>query len=81
MIDLFLKCFQLFQNTNRKLFSWIYFAEAGNSRLQGCSVREEEAVLQRFFGVFEILEHLYPSEHFQKSICKGSFSPVVSCRL
>ena len=49
MIDLFLKCFQLFQNTNRKLFSWIYFAEAGNSRLQGCSVREE---------VFEILEVL-----------------------
>ena len=33
-----------------------------------------------FFGVFEILEHPFPPEHFQK-ICNGGFSPVIKCRL
>ena len=32
-----------------------------------------------FFGIFEILEHLFFSEHFQTSICSGGFSPIVGC--
>ena len=46
-----------------------------------CSVREEETVLQRCFGIFEILEHHFPSEHFQKSIYNGGFISRVGCRL
>ena len=57
------------------------FVEAGNSRLQAHNVREEETVLQRFFGVFKILEHAFRSEHFQKSICYGRFSLVLGRRL
>ena len=29
---------------------------------QACSIREEETVLERFFGVLEILEHSLPSD-------------------
>ena len=60
-------------------FPGVCFLEAWNSRLQACRAREEETVLQRFFGIFKILEH--PSVHFQKSIYNGGFSPVVGCRL
>ena len=35
----------------------------------------------KFFGVFEILEYPFPSEHFQRSICNGGFSSVVGCKL
>ena len=62
-------------------FLGVFFVEAGNSRLLACSIKEKETVWERFFGVFEILEHSFPSEHFQKSICNGGFSPVVDCRL
>ena len=34
-----------------------------------------------FFGIFEILDDPFLSEHFQKSIYNRFFSPIVSCRL
>ena len=46
------------------IFLEVCFVEAGNSRLQACSVREEVTVLQKFLGIFEIFEHPFLSEHF-----------------
>ena len=36
---------------------------------------------KEFFGFFELLEQSFLFEHFQKSICSGIFSSVVSCGL
>ena len=44
------------------------FADVRNSRQQGCSVREKETFLQRFFQIFEILEHHFLSERSQ-NVC------------
>ena len=53
------------------------FVEVGNFALQVCNVREKDTYLQRPLGNFEILEYLFPFEHFQKSICRGTFSLVL----
>ena len=70
-----------FRTLPANIFLGDCFVEAGNSRLPVCSIREEEIVLQRCFGIFEILEHHFLSEHFLKSICNGGFSRLVGCRL
>ena len=62
----------------KHIFLEVCFVEAKNSRLQACSVREEEKVLQGFLGVFDVLEHPLLCEYFLKN---GGFSPAVGCRL
>ena len=72
--------FQLFQNTERKHFSWgLFFPEIRNSGLQ--TVREKEQFCKYFSGIFEILEHSFLSDLFKKSICSGVFSSAVGCRI
>ena len=64
--------FQLFQNTERKHFSWgLFFPEVRNSGLQTYHVREKE----------QSLEHSFLSDLFKKSICSGVFSSAVGCRI
>ena len=81
IMDLFLQYFYYFRTLTETFFHWVCFVETRNPRLQACSIREEEIALQSFFGVFKILEHPFPFEHFQQSICNRGFSPVVGCRL
>ena len=64
---------KVFLAISEHFFLGVCFVKARNFRLQVCSVSKEEAVLQRFFRVFEILEHTVQSEYFQKSICNGGF--------
>ena len=44
-------------------------------------VKLEKNVFKCFIGIFEILEHSFLSEHFQKNIYGRIFSSVVGCRL
>ena len=72
--------FQLFQNTERKHFSWgLFFPEVRNSGLQ--TVREKEEFCRYFSGIFEILEHSFLSDLFKKGICSGVFTSAVGCRI
>ena len=60
--------FKLFQNTERKHFSWgFFYPEFRNSRLQTYNVREKE----------QSLEHSFLSDFFKKSICSGVFSSSI----
>ena len=45
-----------FRTLTGNIFLGVCFVEARKSRLQACSIREE-TVLQRSFGIFEILKH------------------------
>ena len=64
---------KVFLAISEHFFLGVCFVKARNVRQQVCSVSEEEEVLRRFFRVFEILEHTFQSEYFQKSICNGGF--------
>ena len=57
------------------------FVEVENSGLQACNVSQKGPVLQCFFGIFEISEHFFLSNYFQKSICSAIFSPIIGSRL
>ena len=65
-IDLSLANFQLFQNTQRKYFSWsLYFLK---SEILGCravALVKMGQFYKDFFGIFKILEHSFLSVHFQ----------------
>ena len=71
--------YQLFQNIQRKPFSWGLFFR--NSGLQTFNVREKEQFCKYFSGIFEILEHFFHSDLFKKSFCSGVFRSVVGCRI
>ena len=73
--------FQLFQSTERKQSSWVFFPEVRNSGLKTYNVREKEQFCKYFSGIFEILEHSFLSDLFKKSICSGVFSSAVGCRI
>ena len=38
-------------------------------------------IYKDFFGIFELLEYHFLSEHFLKFICSGDFSSIVGFRL
>ena len=66
--------FQLFQNIERKHFSWgIFFLK---SEILDC---RPTTVLQILFRNFQ--EHSFLSDLFKKSICSGVFSSAVDCRM
>ena len=70
--------FRLFlDKAGRKRFCWGVFIEAGNFALQACNVREKGTHLRKLLGNLEILEYPFFFEHFQKSICRGTFSLVL----
>ena len=51
------------------------------SGLEACNVKEKGVDLRKgLFETLKILENLFLSKHFQKSICSGVSSPV-GCRL
>ena len=72
--------FQLYQNSPHFLRGSV-FIEVRNSGQQACIAREKGQFCKALFEIFEILEHYFPSEYFQKSICRGVFSLVRNCRL
>ena len=71
--------FQLFQNIQRKHFSWGLFWL--KSEIQACNVSEKEDFCKYFLGIFEILENFFLSELFEKNICSRVFRLAVGCRL
>ena len=74
--------FQLFQNTERKHFSWgLSFLK---SEILGCrptTLEKKKQFCKYFSGIFEILEHSFLSDLFKKSICSGVFSSAIGCRI
>ena len=44
------------------------FAQVRFSRLQSCSLEKKGQSCKKLFGIFEILEHPFLSEHFQKVV-------------
>ena len=44
-------------------------------------LEKEEHFQYILFGVFEILEHSFLSQHFRKSIFSGDISLVVDCKI
>ena len=81
-MDPFIAKFQLFQNTERKHFSWgLFLPEVRNSWLQTYNVTEKEQFCKYFSGIFEIFEHSFLSDLFKKSICSGVFSSAVGSRI
>ena len=63
--------------TDRKHFCLGVLVEVGNFALQACNVREKDTHLRKLLGNFEILEYPFFFEHFQKSICRETFSLVL----
>ena len=43
------------------------------------TLQETEHFCEPCLRIFEVLEYLFLSEHFQKSICGGVFSRVIVC--
>ena len=80
-MDFFLQYFYYFRTLTETFFIESVLLKSEILDFRPVSIREEEIALQSFFGVFEILEHPFPFEHFQQSICNRGFSPVVGCRL
>ena len=74
--------FQLFQNTERKYFPWGLFLL--KLEILGCrptTLEKKNSFTNNFSGIFEILEHSFLSDLFQKSICSGVFSSAVGYRI
>ena len=80
-MDLFLVNFELFQSTQRKHFSWRLFLLT--SQIVNCRPRLEKKsqIARIFFGIFELLEHIFLSEHFTKFIYGGVFHSIEGYRL
>ena len=55
------------EDSEEKFFLQYVFVEVANPWLVACNVREKQTNSQMFV-IFEILEDLFPSEHFRKSI-------------
>ena len=73
---------KLFQNTQRKHFSWdLFLTEVRSSGLQACKISEQEDFCKNFLGIFEISENSFLSELFKINICRGVFRSAVGCRL
>ena len=73
--------FQLFQNTERKHFSWGLFFFLKSEILSCRPITLEKKNSKYFSEIFEILEHSFLSDLFKKSICSGIFSSAVGCRM
>ena len=44
-------------------------------------LEKKRQICKDFFGIFELLEHHFLSEHFPKFICGEVFSLIVGCRV
>ena len=44
-------------------------------------LEKKRQICKYFFGISELLEHPFLSEHFPKFICGGVFSSIAVCRL
>ena len=49
----------------------LIFVKVGSSGIKSVTLEKKGQFCKGFFGIFEILKHLFLSEHFQKSIYIG----------
>ena len=66
---------KLFQNIHKRYISWsLFLLKLEILDCRPVTLEKKGQLCKSYFGIFEIFEHPFLSDHFQKSICSGVFN-------